>query len=323
MTRSTDYLFDWIRPLAKTLKILRLVFTGLGVAFIAVGQVWMDSENSWQADWSNLIFWIGVLAVFFSGVFLVLFERDGVSVLLDLRRSEELVAQQQDYITYLSKRESILLTWQTVTKLLSELLDQALTEPEISDEKQKMMMLTTVEILADYKLTLLQIADEYCNISIYEYNVDENLLVCVACYRSRPSDAREEHRKWKVGEGHVGKAFELQRELICGDASAPDVKPWISASPENFDENDDDRYVSLAALPVAVNAEEPIGVLIVTSSEAMRFANSEENHGDEDEQEARRLAAAALQDFAAQIAQIMSVCRSRAVEPSEESADEG
>lgn len=163
------------------------------------------------------------------------------------------------------------------------------------------------------------------NIAMFQYMSTQktsNLLECVACYRSRPSDAIGDHRKWKVGEGHVGKAFELQRELICGNSSAPDIRPWISASPENFDEHDDERYVSLAALPIAVNAEEPIGVLIVTSSEPMRFANSDENHGDEDVKEARRLAVAALQDFAARVGQLVSVYNLREAETAERSDED-
>ncbi len=146
---------------------------------------------------------------------------------------------------------------------------------------------------------------------IYEHSFETECLECIACYRSRPSDALGEHRAWKVGEGHVGKAFELQRELICGDSSAPDIKPWISASPANFDERDDERYVSLAAVPIGVNADEPIGVLIVTSNVPMRFANSDENHGDENMKEERRLAVAALQDFAAQFGQLVAVFRLR------------
>jgi hypothetical protein len=169
-----------------------------------------------------------------------------------------------------------------------------------------------VEILADYKQSIFKIGEEYCNISLYK-KMENELLECVACYRSRPSDANVTHRKWKVGEGHVGKAYELQRELICANANNPDIKPWISASPDNFDERDEERYVSLAAVPIAANAEEPTGVLIVTSSEPMRFANSDENHGDDDTREQRRLSVAALQDFAAQVGQIMLVIDERCV----------
>lgn len=190
-------------------------------------------------------------------------------------------------------------------------MDQALTTPDLSLEKKKVFFTAVVEILADYKFSLFRIADEYCNISIYEYSAEKNYLGCIACYRSRPSDALGDHRTWKVGEGHVGKAFELQRELICGNSSAPDIKPWISASPNNFDARDDERYVSLAAVPIGVNAEEPVGVLIVTSNVPMRFANSDENHGDENAREERRLAVAALQDFAAQVGQLVAVFRLR------------
>lgn len=308
---SSDHLLDYIRPLARVLKAARLITSALGVVAIAVGQTWMTSQTPWQLEWATVIFWCGIFAVVLTGVILLFFEKDSASLLLDLSESEVLVDEQSDHIFYLERREEILLSWQSVTKLLAELLDQALTTSALDPEKKKAVFTAVVEILADYKFSLFRIADEYCNISIYEHSVETGCLECIACYRSRPSDALGDHRTWKVGEGHVGKAFELQRELICGDSSAPDIKPWISASPANFDALDDERYVSLAAVPIGVNAEEPIGVLIVTSNVPMRFANSDENHGNENVKEERRLAVAALQDFAAQIGQLVAVFRLR------------
>ena len=308
---SSDHLLDYIRPLARVLKAARLTNSALGVGAIAVGQIWMTSQTPWQLEWATVIFWCGIFAIVLTGVILLFFEKDSASLLLDLHESEVLVDEQSDHILYLERREKILLSWQSVTKLLTELLNQALTASDLDPEKKKKAVFTAVvEILADYKFSLFRIADEYCNISIYEHSAETGCLECIACYRSRPSDALGEHRTWKVGEGHVGKAFELQRELICGDSSAPDIKPWISASPANFDALDDKRYVSLAAVPIGVNAEEPIGVLIVTSSVRMRFANSDENHGNENVKEERRLAVTALQDFAIQVGQIVAVFRS-------------
>ena len=308
---SSDHLLDYIRPLARVLKAARLITSALGVVAIAVGQTWMTSQTVWQNEWASSIFWCGVGAIVVTGFILLFFEKDSASLLLDLHDSEVLISDQSDHIRYLERREEILLSWQSVTKLLAELLDQALTDSDLNPEKKKIFYTAVVEILADYKFSLFRIADEYCNISIYEHSAETESLGCTACYRSRPSDALGAHRTWKVGEGHVGKAFELQRELICGDSSAPDIKPWISASPDNFDERDDERYVSLAAMPIGVNADEPIGVLIVTSNVPMRFANFDENHGDENMKEERRLAVAALQDFAAQVGQLVAVFRLR------------
>ena len=308
---SSDYLLEYIRPIARVLKAARLITSALGVVAIAVGQTWMTSQTAWQLEWAPLIFWSGVGAIVVTGLILLFFEKDSASLLLDLNASEVMVSEQSGHIRYLERREEILLSWQSVTKLLAELLDQALTTSELDPEKKKAIFTAVVEILADYKFSLFRIADEYCNISIYEHSAERGILECVACYRSRPSDALGDHRTWKVGEGHVGKAFELQRELICGDASAPDIKPWISASPANFDHRDDERYVSLAAVPIGVDAEDPVGVLIVTSNVPMRFANSGENHGDENVKEERRLAVAALQDFAAQVGQLVAVFRLR------------
>ncbi len=319
---SLDHLLDYIRPLALVLRVARLIFSAFGMAAIAVGQIWMTSQTVWHQEWAPSIFWCGVGAIVITGFILLFFEKDSASLLLDLNASEVLVRDQSDHIRYLERREEILLSWQSVTKLLAELLDQALTDPELSPEKKNIFYTAVVEILADYKFSLFRIADEYCNISIYEHSTETGHLECIACYRSRPSDALGEHRTWKVGEGHVGKAFELQRELICADSSAPDIKPWISASPNNFDERDDKRYVSLAAVPLGVNAEEPIGVLIVTSNVSMRFANSDENDGNDNMKEERRLAVAALQDFAVQVGQLVEVFRLREAKRAEGTSED-
>ncbi len=308
---AEDFLVEQLAYVRGSLKFLRIVFSGLGVVAIPLGQYFQNSNTAWQVNVAGYLFWGGVLAVLATGAILLLFERDSTDLVVALKETEDTVDDQKAYIEYMSWREDLLLSWQSVTKLLSELADQALTANPLTKEVQEHIYTAVVEILAEYKLSLFRIGDEYCNISLYQMSNETKLLRCVACYRSRPSDAAEEHREWRVGEGHVGKAYELQRELICGNANSPDVKPWISASPSNLDQNDEVRYVSLAAVPVSVNVDAPSGVLIVTSSEPMRFANSDENDGDDDTQEQRRLSVAAIQDFAAQVGQIMSILELR------------
>lgn len=170
MKTSQEHLLDSIRPLASILKAIRIVFTSVGVVSIAVGQAWMTSDIAWQLSWAGFVFWCGIAAVILTGIILVLFEKDSVSLVLDLNEVEDLANRQKAYIEYLSRREQVLLSWQSITKLLSEILDQALTDPDLNLEKKKTMLTAIVEILADYKLTLMQIADEYCNVSIYEYS---------------------------------------------------------------------------------------------------------------------------------------------------------
>lgn len=307
---SENYMINQFRYVAGALKVLRFIFSAFGVIAIPVGQIWQTSATPWQQNSADYIFWGGVVSIMIVGLVLSFFERDAVSITLQLRRTEQTVAEQTKHIDYMRWREDMLLAWQAVTKLLLELADQTLTADPLTKEKRGFIFTAIVEILADYKFSLFRINDEYCNISLYRKNGDE-LLECVACYRSRPSDATVVHRKWAVGEGHVGKAFELQRELICANSNSPDVKPWIAAPPGKLDERDEERYVSLAAMPVAVNAEEPLGVLIITSSEPMRFANSDEVNGDDDAREQRRLSVAAIQDFAAIVGQIMLIMEMR------------
>lgn len=152
MTKSSsEHLLDYIRPLARVLKSARLITSGVGVVAIAVGQTWMTSGTAWQLAWATHVFWFGVIAVVLTGIILFFFEKDSASLLLDLNSSEVLVSEQRDHILYLERREEILLSWQSVTKLLAELLDQSLTTTELDVAKKRVFFSAVVEILADYK----------------------------------------------------------------------------------------------------------------------------------------------------------------------------
>lgn len=102
----------------------------------------------------------------------------------------------------------------------------------------------------------------------------------------------------------MGKQFELKRELICADARAPDVADLIAPPPEKIKETDKERYISLIAVPIAVDANHPLGVIIVTSDQPQRFVN---RYDVEIGSRAYQPAVEALQDIASQLAQLMCI----------------
>lgn len=307
-----DYINKNFRTASYFVKFLKFLIPAGAAAAIACGQWWQKSQTPWQAEWASTTFVTGVILLVVGGIILIFFDKDNYDLMLALKKEQRESTALDQHISYLESREEVLLSWQTVTKVLMELLDQVLLAKQLDDVERKIIYTAIVEVIAEYKLTLFGIKDEYCNISIYQLNSDE-LLECVGCYRSRPSDAAGEHRKWEIGEGHVGKAFELNSELICADANSPDVKPWIMAGPSKLHDLDTSRYVSLAAVPIAPSAESPLGVLIITSSEPNRFAVGAGEAIDEIVVEKRRLGLAALQDFAAIVGQIMLSDRNKSL----------
>jgi len=246
------------------------------------------------------------------------------------------------------KREDIILSWQSVTTYLFELIDEAIDaavdiDIRSREEKKKNIYSAATEVLASYKSSLFNIADDYYSISIYRYISDGNnlsgdgYLNCLASHRLTISDTQRDHRNWKIGEGHVGRIFELGHAFICPDASSPIIKNYIRILKGSEREDDEERYVSFAAFPILVSPrdkssdtqkepeKQPIGVLILSSNVKNRFINPENfysphgqiltkpNNSYQDiyeyqlEADRHSIASTALESFAVQIGQIMTI----------------
>ena len=317
--KALDHLSVFLNRLSFAVKGIRFFAMVGGVALTGLGHYFRASSVAWQAGIADTLFWIGLVTLLLTNLLLVFVDKQSVEVLQSLHEEEkrnnelELILDDYEYET------EALIAWNTLSRLLSELLDQALTNPVFDEHTRNRMFQAAVEFIADRKLRLFGVEDDYLNVSIYEHREADGELHCVACFRSRPSDAEGPHRTWGVGEGHVGKAFELQRELVCADARASDVAAWIAAPPDKHRDDDTERYISLIATPIAVEADKPLGVVIVTSDQPKRFVNTSDIETDSDAQR-QRFAVESLQDFAAQLAQLMCILNSKPEKHVEEEA---
>lgn len=315
MVKSLKHLSDYVESIANPVKRLRFVSLVLGAGLTAVGHYGRGAEEeSWLHSNAETVFWVGLTVLLLTNLVLVFVDKQAVEILRSLHLEEERTLSLTEEVRALERDRDTAIAWLTLGKLMSELVDQAIEAKAPNNEACQRLYSAAVEFISEYRLRLFGIGDDYLNISIYEFKKATGELECVACYRSRPSDATASHRTWKRGEGHVGKAFELQSELVCGDARAPDVAAWIAAPPDKVREEDRDKYVSLAAIPIAVTSTEPLGVVIVTSDVPYRFVNfseAEEDYSDDVDVQRAKYAVAALQDIAAQIAQLMSILQSK------------
>ncbi|WP_145975073.1 GAF domain-containing protein [Cereibacter sphaeroides] len=315
MAQAWEHAEALLRRASKSVKIIRVTGTVLGSLLLGVGQFFKSSAvcaadgpspcvPAWVVDSAYLAFWLGFITIILTNLVLVFVDRQAVETVSDLHASEAERRHLDRRLADANKTEKALVAWTTLTKLVSEVLDSVLGR-DITPQELENAYNFILEAIAERKTRLFGVEDDYLNISIYEWAPARSELVCIACYRSRPSDISKQHRSWRPGEGHVGKAFELQRELICSDATQPDVAAWVAASPAKTKEADRTKYVSLAAFPIGLNAGQPLGVLIMTSDVAGRFRN-----GGSDGAGAHH-GVAALADVASQLAQIMFVIQSR------------
>jgi hypothetical protein len=312
---SMSHLSKYLESLSGAVKQVRFVALVFGAGLTAAGSYFRSlDEEGWFTDNANTIFWVGLFSLLLTNLLLVFIDRQSVETLKSLHAEEERSLALKTELIALENDHRVAMAWLTLYKLMTEMVDQAISAETVSQETAKRLYNTVVEFIADYKSRLFGIGDDYLNIAIYQFNEEVQELECVACYRSRPSDAIGPHRSWKSGEGHVGKAFELQNELICSDARAPDVAAWVAAPPDKFRQDDPEKFVSLAAIPIAINYDKPLGVVIMTSSEPYRFVNLNDFEVIRDnafDAQRAKFAVAALQDIAAQIAQLMSIIKSK------------
>lgn len=298
---------SYLKRAERAVWFLKLVNVLSGVA-LAISYFSRGSEKL-PEYFSGSLFVIGIVCLVVASVLLMIFEHGPVEQLRALHEAE---AARDDLASQCDEADNGIKTlnaWLTLIMLLQEVVDKAISAATIDEETKTRLYDMAVEFIAEPKGRLFGVGDEYVNISVYEYKSEDGLLHCVACYRSRSSDAKGPHRAWKPGSGHVGKAFELKSELVCSDATQPDVAAWITAPPDSYHPSDDTKYRSLVSVPIALDQDAPMGVLVMTSDVPGRFQRNHESYRTDEPN--GRVAVYALQDIAAQLAQLMHLIQTK------------
>lgn len=299
---------QYLDKVASSIKVIRFIANILAGAMLSVSYYLIAEQK--YLEFAENLFYVGIFIFLFTNLILLRIDKTEVDVLKSLHEKEAELEQLDAEITDFEDNNIALTSWTTLSRLISELIDQALLSNTICKNKKSTLFHTATEFISSYKERLFGIGDDYLNISIYEFSKESEELVCIACYRSTPSDIKGPHRSWKIGEGHVGKAFELQTELVCSDATQPDIAAWIAAPPNKYEEEDSELFVSLAAIPIGLTPDEPAGVFIMTSDQPNRF---EKTNGDEMVLTTQQYAVASLQDIAAQLAQLLHIVQTKTV----------
>lgn len=222
-----------------------------------------------------------------AGLLVLLTDRSALALMADVQsmtdqldeaseREEALERYVEQLEWELAKVERLALTIESMRVAIDVALPPA--APAVEAQVGEMLDLLVVS-----KTTLFGMEDEQWNFSVYLWRDETEQLDCIACRRPARADEEAPHRIWKLGEGHVGKAFQMRRALICADSTDPNVRGFFDAPEDKRADYDDAlRYRSLAAIPFQLpGAEHPIGVVVATSDVAGRFKPTAE--GDDDE----------------------------------------
>lgn len=128
-------------------------------------------------------------------------------------------------------------------------------------------------ILTSYARRLSELMDfaggEHWTIAVYKHDVGGKLH-CVADLRSERSEDDREHRAWAPGEGVAGYSYQSDQEIIVADSGDPQYANWLHVPDKH--ENDDERYVSLASVPIRLRPKDIVwGVVVATSDVVGKF----------------------------------------------------
>lgn len=271
----------YLQKAGGIVRVLKISGTVLGAALVA-GSTWVGSQSFAQAatvETSMLV--VGLVLSIFSSLALVFLDQTTPELIKEnldtLRHNEDLKEDLKAAYLY----QDHLLARTTVNSQVRELVENAIVQGCTTLEQAQKFAESIISIFVERRLSLFGIGDEFWNFGVYLYDDKKDRLVCIACRRESPEEQKKEHRDWEPGNGHVGLAFARSAEIIFADATVPELRPVLEAQGENRREDDADRYVSLASIPISTDGTRPLGVLIATSDKAGRFKSDQERSPDD------------------------------------------
>ncbi len=196
---------------------------------------------------------------------------DAQDALDERDQAQQALAEAQAVIDDLELQLARASRVEDIVDAMRSVVDVAICERVITREKLDEWLIDLLDFPIADKLTLFGIGDEQWNFSIYLFDEATRELHCAACRRPTRKEEEAPHRSWREGEGHVGKAFQGRRPLVCADSTDPNVRGFFDAPAGKAMDYDIERYRSLAALPIQASDDRPFGVLVATSAVKGRF----------------------------------------------------
>lgn len=250
---------------------LQIYFVVLGVlaagASEAFSNVVPDSVKPFLiAGW-----FFGLLLAFLGGVIFAFVDDGEPGSLLRAQEAVDTVAQQRMLLSDLEVDFRWMARLYITNNVFREMVEHVTLQGGGSLDDQQRRLEAMLDVLVADKTLLFGINDDRWNFAVYFYDAAQGLLICRACRRPTRAEEEASHRSWAPGEGHIGLAFQTARTIVAGDTSEPTAHALFDAPDAKKRTDDRERYRSIASLPIRMQDERPIGVLVATSDVPHRF----------------------------------------------------
>lgn len=171
------------------------------------------------------------------------------------------------YLRWLSSLYNSSLTFQGVMRQFVQAART--TKPDMTVVSE-----TLLDLLVRERDFLLGFDGNRWSCSVYRFNSAAGLLEPIATRRPSRREEAETHRSWPPGQGHIGQAFLIRKELVSGDTCQADVKAFFDGNGANFRAEDTVKYRSVASIPVFADDTLIWGVVVATCGRAGHFSQS-------------------------------------------------
>ncbi|MBL8572996.1 MAG: hypothetical protein JNM13_04905 [Hyphomicrobiaceae bacterium] len=247
---------------------------------LVIGGLVLAGGSEALSNWDSLAAWkghlvtlwpVGLLLSAAGSIFLYWIDRSDPEILLE---AEKAIVEAENRAAIIGRLEEDFFWFSRVYSLsnfLREIVEQVELQGSGDGEEQAKRFGFMLDLLVADKGVLFGMNDDRWNFAIYLFNRASGELDCVACRRPIRAEEEATHRSWKPGIGHVGIAYQTARTIVAADTSEPEARALFDA-PEGLRNSDDvERYRSIASVPIRLQDESPIGVVVGTSDVPERF----------------------------------------------------
>ena len=275
----------------KWIKILLVI----GGALIAGGSSALATTLATELQWPlHVTQGIGLVMVFMGGVLMELIDESAADAINCANDLIEIAMQREKDISSLEQDFQWFTRLYSTAGALRDIVEGVVIHGPGSLEEQRSRFGNMLDVVVAEKAILFGIESDRWNFALYLYDPPTEELNCVACRRPIRAEEEAAHRPWKPGQGHVGAAFQMQREIVAGDTSAAEARLLFDSPDASQRDSDRRRYRSIASLPIRLAGEPIVGILVATSDVPQRFRIRQRDEAAMDPVEPLRILASAL-----------------------------
>jgi hypothetical protein len=261
--------------------LVKIILIVVGSAVATVAQ-FLDFNSSGPTH-SQILGIIAAIAAGIGGIYVVVTDKDAAEELELARDAIEsarelqysLIESSSEFVRYQREVKRAVELYQMMS-ILRGVIEQVIASPLRDTLKIIDVCMEAAQRALPITMGFHQ-ADRW-TICVYHAEANDGgkvILKCVAHNRAIKCDLAEA-RTWAEGVGVSGVAYSNNREVIVPDLLDPGLGTVFDLG-DKRKAYDDERYRSLAAVPISVDrAERPWGILIATSDRPHHFEVTEQ-----------------------------------------------